>query len=145
MLLQLNRHHLDKIRKMGESNAYEEAAIRDILSHLHPTGEMPPEFPAHLNLQGQGRFAIGFYQQQAEDEWQRRTRAVLKFLEANDFAKLQNLTQSQDSDAEAFRREIDAVYCSHACQDWCKSKRKAAEHPDADRETEQFALDLGEE
>ena len=145
MLLQLNRHHLDKIRKMGDGNAYEEAAIRDILSNLRPAGEMPPEFPPHLNLQGQGRFAIGFYQQQAEDEWKRRTRSVFKFLEEIDIGKLQSLTSLQQSDAEAFRKEIDGIYCSPVCQDWRKNKRKSAERPDADQKTEQLALELDEE
>ena len=146
MLLQLNRHHLDKIRKMGNDNAYEEAAIRDILSRLRPDVEnAAPSFPSHLDLQGQGRFAIGFYQQQAEDEWKKRIRVVLKFLEATDADKLSNLARLQESDACAFRQEIDAIYFSPACQKWRKDKRKAAERPDADHETEQLARDLGEE
>ena len=145
MLLQLNRHHLDKIRKMGDGNAYEEAAIRDILSHLRPTGEKPPEFPPHLNLQGQGRFAIGFYQQQAEDEWQKRSRTVMKFLEAVAADKLEPLMQLEQSDAEAFKKEIDGIYCSPACQDWRRNKRKAEERSDADQNAEQLALDLGDE
>ena len=145
MLLQLNRHHLDKIRKMGDGNAYEESAIRDIISHLRPTGEMPPEFPRHLNLQGQGRFAIGFYQQQAEDEWNRRTRSVLKFLETTADAKSQSLLQLQQSDIEAFRKEIDSIYCSPAFQEWHTNKRKTAERGDADQSVEQLLLDLGDE
>jgi hypothetical protein len=130
---------------MGDGNAYEEAAIRDILSHLRPTGEMPPEFPRHLNLQEQGRFAIGFYQQQAEDEWARRTRSALKFLEATDADKMKNLTQLQELDADAFRKEIDGVYFSPVCQNWRKDRRKVADRPDVDQETEQLALDLGSE
>jgi CRISPR-associated protein Csd1 len=67
LLLRLNRHHLDKIRKSG-GNAYEEVAIRNIVAKFKPAGEtMPPVFPRHLDLQAQGRFAIGFYQQQAAD------------------------------------------------------------------------------
>jgi CRISPR-associated protein Csd1 len=145
MLLQLNRHHLDKIRKMGDGNAYEEVAIRDILSRLRPDGDKPPEFPPHLTLQGQGRFAIGFYQQQAEDEWQKRSRTVMKFLEAVAADKLQPLMQLQASDYDAFRQEIDGIYCSSACQEWRKNKRKAAEQADADQDTEQLALELGDE
>lgn len=136
MLLQLNRHHLDKIRKTGDGSAYEETVIRDILAHLRPTAGMPPEFRRHLNLQEQGRFAIGFYQQQAEDEWQKRTRIVLKFLEATDTGKLQQLTQLKDSDFDAFRKEVDGVYGSPACQDWRKDKRKATERSVADQEAE---------
>lgn len=145
MLLQLNRHHLDKIRKMGNGNAYEETAIRGIITRFRPADGMPPAFPLHLNLQEQGRFAIGFYQQQAEDEWQRRTRSVLAFLEQTDPEKLQSLNQLQESDSGAFRNEIDAIYCSPACKEWRDKKRKDAERADADREVEQLALDLGEE
>lgn len=145
MLLQLNRHHLDKIRKMGDGNAYEEAAIRDILAHLRPEGENPPKFPPHLNLQEQGRFAIGFYQQQAEDEWARRTRSVLKFLEATDADRVENLAQLQESDAAAFRKEIDDVYLSPACQNWRKDRRKAADRADVGQVAEQLALDMGDE
>ena len=145
MLLQLNRHHIDKIRKIGDGNAYEEAAIRDILAHLQPEGETPPKFPPHLNLQEQGRFAIGFYQQQAEDEWKRRTRSALKFLEATNADKMKDLAQLQESDAVAFRKEIDIVYLSPACQNWRKDRRKTADRPDIDQETEQLALDLGDE
>lgn len=145
MLLQLNRHHLDKIRKIGDGNAYEETVIRDILAHLRPEGKTPPEFRRHLNLQEQGRFAIGFYQQQAEDEWERRIRVVLKFLEATDADKMKNLTQLQKLDADAFRKEIDGVYFSPVCQNWRKDRRKDADRPDVDQETEQLALDLGNE
>ncbi|MBR4615472.1 MAG: hypothetical protein IKO55_07690, partial [Kiritimatiellae bacterium] len=88
---------------------------------------------------------IGFYQQQAEDEWQRRTRSVLAFLEQTDPEKLQSLNQLQESDSGAFRNEIDAIYCSPACKEWRDKKRKDAERADADREVEQLALDLGEE
>jgi CRISPR-associated protein Csd1 len=135
MLLQLNRHHLEKIKKTGDGNAYEEISIQDILSQLRPVGELPPEFPPHLNLQEQGRFAIGFYQQLAEDEWKRRTRFVFKFLESTDGDKLQDLTLLQESDAVAFRNGIDSIYGSPAFQEWRKNKLKAAEQSEADQET----------
>lgn len=145
MLLQLNRHHLDKIRKSGDGNAYEETVIRDILANLRSTDGKPPAFPPHLDLKGQGRFAIGFYQQQAEYECQKRARIVLKYLEATDVDRMQPLTQLLESDIEAFRREIDGIFGSPACQDWRKNKRKVAERPDADHETEQLVLDIGDE
>ena len=66
LLLRLNRHHLDKIRKSG-GNAYEETVIRDILSYFKAVEGLPPVFPRNLDLQAQGRFALGFYQQQAAD------------------------------------------------------------------------------
>jgi CRISPR-associated protein Csd1 len=67
LLLRLNRHHLDKIRKAGGST-WQEKQIQDILARFKPCkNEMPPDFPRRLDLQAQGRFALGFYQQQAAD------------------------------------------------------------------------------
>ncbi|MGQ9745523.1 MAG: type I-C CRISPR-associated protein Cas8c/Csd1 [Dissulfurimicrobium sp.] len=69
LLLRLNRHHLDKIRKSSGSTWNQESNIQEILCRLVPekAGE-PPQFPRHLDLQAQGRFALGFYQQKAEIE-----------------------------------------------------------------------------
>ena len=80
LLLRLNRHHLDKIRKSG-SNPYEEIVIRDILSHFKSADRLPPVFPRHLDLQAQGRFALGFYQQQAADAAGRAERKEAKEAE----------------------------------------------------------------
>ncbi|MBM4164581.1 MAG: type I-C CRISPR-associated protein Cas8c/Csd1 [Lentisphaerae bacterium] len=80
LLLRLNRHHLDKIRKSG-NNAYEETVIRDILSHFKSADRIPPVFPRHLDLQAQGRFALGFYQQQAADAAGRAERKEAKEAE----------------------------------------------------------------
>jgi len=71
LLLRLNRHHLDKIRKSekGGHARFIEESMQAILTLLKP--EVPgaaPEFPRHLSLQEQGRFAIGFYQQKADNE-----------------------------------------------------------------------------
>jgi CRISPR-associated protein Csd1 len=65
LLLRLNRHHLEKISKSGGA-LYIERRIQNIMAHFmsEAPGE-PPEFPRHLNLQAQGRFAIGFYQEKA--------------------------------------------------------------------------------
>ena len=66
---------LDKIRKSGSPGhaAAIEDTIQDILCHLTAasTGEAP-EFPRILNLTAQGRFAIGFYQQKAHDDNERK-------------------------------------------------------------------------
>lgn len=69
LLLRLNRHHLDKIRKTSGSSWNQENNIQEVLCKLTPdfTGT-PPQFPRHLDLQAQGRFAIGFYQQKADTE-----------------------------------------------------------------------------
>ncbi len=70
LLLRLNRHHLDKIKKSpryGGDERFLEADIQTILTKFRPNAPAEaPEFPRHLTLQEQGRFAIGFYQQKAD-------------------------------------------------------------------------------
>jgi CRISPR-associated protein Csd1 len=69
LLLRLNRHHLDKIRKSSGSSWNQEGNIQEILCTLVPDASGgSPQFPRHLDLQAQGRFAIGFYQQKADVE-----------------------------------------------------------------------------
>jgi CRISPR-associated protein Csd1 len=76
LLLRLNRHHLNKISKSDRFKGHErflEEAIQEILALFRPEGSrQPPKFPRALDLQAQGRFAIGFYQQQAADDAARR-------------------------------------------------------------------------
>jgi CRISPR-associated protein Csd1 len=77
LLLRLNRHHLNTIGKSEKYKGHErflETSIQDILALFRPREEnQPPAFPRVLNLQAQGRFALGFYQQQAADEAARRS------------------------------------------------------------------------
>lgn len=77
LLIRLNRHHLNAISKSDRYKGHErflEEAIQDILALFRPTaGKQPPVFPRVLNLQAQGRFALGFYQQQAADDAARRS------------------------------------------------------------------------
>jgi CRISPR-associated protein Csd1 len=72
LLIRLNRHHLDKIKKSEKFKSHAnfiEGAIQKIAVLFQPDGPgQPPEFPRHLDLQKQGRFAIGFYQQKAATE-----------------------------------------------------------------------------
>ena len=77
LLIRLNRHHLNTIGKSDRYKGHErflEASIQNILMLFRP-GErnQPPGFPRVLNLQAQGRFALGFYQQQAADDAARRS------------------------------------------------------------------------
>jgi CRISPR-associated protein Csd1 len=70
ILWKLHNHHLRKLEQQGESKAA--AAIRgriaDIAAKFAPGGpNQPPKFPHQLNLEEQGRFALGFYQQKAAD------------------------------------------------------------------------------
>lgn len=74
-LVKLNRHHLQKIGKSAKyagGERFLEEDIFSILARLGQTEEMrqkkiPPAFPRTLDLQAQGRFALGFYQQMAAD------------------------------------------------------------------------------
>jgi CRISPR-associated protein Csd1 len=69
LLLRLNRHHLEKIRKTSGGTWNQENNIQDVICKLVPDfSGAAPQFPRHLDLQAQGRFAIGFYQQKAEVE-----------------------------------------------------------------------------
>lgn len=69
LLLRLNRHHLDKIRNASGSAWNQEGNIQEVICRLAPESVgASPQFPRHLDLQAQGRFAIGFYQQKAEVE-----------------------------------------------------------------------------
>ena len=63
VLLKLNRHHLSKIGKSDRYKGHErflDEAIQDVLTGVN-------QFPRTLDLHAQGRFAIGFYQQKADD------------------------------------------------------------------------------
>lgn len=67
ILCRLARHHLAKVRKENSSTANDiEEQITDILAKFQAeTLGKPPAFPRILNLEQQGRFALGFYQQKA--------------------------------------------------------------------------------
>lgn len=76
LLIRLNRHHLNKISKSDRYKGHErflEEAIQQIIALFKPEERnQPPKFPRVLDLQAQGRFALGFYQQQAADDAARR-------------------------------------------------------------------------
>lgn len=76
ILWRLHFHHLKKLTRLGDKGkaaaAAIEAKIAGICTRFEQTDDMrqkklPPELPRTLDLQAQGRFALGFYQQQAED------------------------------------------------------------------------------
>lgn len=63
VLLKLNRHHLDNIRKSEKYKGHDrflDEAIQEVSTKIYP-------FPRTLDLHAQGRFALGFYQQKAAD------------------------------------------------------------------------------
>jgi CRISPR-associated protein Csd1 len=77
ILWRLHLHHLKKLRGLGgkqeaAANAIERK-ITGICALLGQTSEMKqrrlaPSLPRTLDLQAQGRFALGYYQQKAEDK-----------------------------------------------------------------------------
>jgi CRISPR-associated protein Csd1 len=76
LLLRLNRHHLNKIGKSQRFAGHErflQEQMQSILTLFKPNQPgRPPVFPRTLDLQAQGRFALGFYQQAAEDDAARK-------------------------------------------------------------------------
>ena len=63
LLLKLNRHHLNNIRKSDKYKGHDrflDEAIQEVSTKIYP-------FPRTLDLHAQGRFALGFYQQKAAD------------------------------------------------------------------------------
>lgn len=76
ILWRLHVHHLKKLAGQGDKGRGAAAAIErritEICALFGQTDEMrakrtPPHFPRVLDLQAQGRFALGFYQQKASD------------------------------------------------------------------------------
>lgn len=71
LLCRLNRHHLNTIAKSDRFAGHErfiQQQIEDVLVLFRPARPgVPPVFPRSLDLQAQGRFALGFYQQMAAD------------------------------------------------------------------------------
>jgi CRISPR-associated protein Csd1 len=76
ILWRLHVHHLKKVSRQGDKGgaaAYAiESRITEICARFGQTDVMrekrqPPSFPRVLDLQAQGRFALGFYQQKAAD------------------------------------------------------------------------------
>ena len=63
ILIKLNRHHLNSIRKSDKYKGHDrflDETIQNVLIKVN-------QFPRTLDLHAQGRFAIGFYQQKAAD------------------------------------------------------------------------------
>ena len=71
LLIRLNRHHLNKISKSERYGGHErfiQQQIESVLTLFKPARSgLSPTFPRSLDLQAQGRFALGFYQQHAAD------------------------------------------------------------------------------
>jgi CRISPR-associated protein Csd1 len=94
ILWRLHQHHLRKISQKGDKGKQAAYAIKQRIAGIAalfpaPGPNLPPQFPRTFNLQEQGRFALGFYQQMAErraniDEYLRKKKlGELKLEEIN--------------------------------------------------------------
>lgn len=59
-ILNLSTHHAENLKNEG-SKVYYEKLKQEIISKISADG-----FPAHLNLQDQGRFFVGYYHQRQD-------------------------------------------------------------------------------
>lgn len=98
LLLRGNRHHLSKLEKsdpQGLADDYIERDIAEIVQHLS-------DFPRTLDLKGQGRFALGFYQEQAAE--QAKIRAYL------DNKKKQTETTAATENSKQFVEQSESQF-----------------------------------
>ena len=130
LLSRLNRHHLSKISKSPKWKGHEkylESCINSISAKFRPDGaKLPPQFPRTLSLLEQGRFALGFYQQQAEDERSRIANRVLKYLEETEPATHAAVLAVRESDLQSFYEQIDSHYGSASFKEWTKDRKPQA-------------------
>jgi hypothetical protein len=89
--MRLNRHHLNKIAKSERFAGHERfivEQVQQVVALFVPERPgQPPVFPRTLDLQAQGRFALGFYQQQAADSAARQAAREDKNNNANSDTK----------------------------------------------------------
>lgn len=107
-LLSLARHHLSKLKKGNEkkdknaARAIEEtmmAICKKFKAKPEETGE-PPKFPRLLDLEHQGRFALGFYQQKAYDIEQARKYKASEGKEGIDIADVDEENEAESESLE---------------------------------------------
>jgi CRISPR-associated protein Csd1 len=104
-LLSLSRHHLSKMKKGSEKDKNASRAIEQTMMAIcmkfktkpEEPGE-PPKFPRLLDLEHQGRFALGFYQQKAYDIEQARKYMASQGKEGLDIA---DVDEENEADIES--------------------------------------------
>ncbi|GHV23581.1 hypothetical protein AGMMS49959_17060 [Planctomycetales bacterium] len=129
LLLRLNRHHLNKIRKSEKWSGGErflEEQIRTIAAKFKSCGEgCPPVFPRILDLQAQGRFALGFYQQQAADalarDIARDIACVLFYLKETNPTAYDEVVELREKDPAAFSERMNPLI--GVAREWAKKNR----------------------
>jgi CRISPR-associated protein Csd1 len=74
ILWRLHQHHLKKLGREKQAKAEAiKKKIEEIASRFKQSSpRKPPQFPRSFNLQEQGRFALGFYQQKATERRERQ-------------------------------------------------------------------------
>jgi CRISPR-associated protein Csd1 len=97
ILWRLHQHHLKKLRQggtKGEKAAFRiKESIAEICSRFRePTPGISPDFPRFFTLVEQGRFALGYYQQEAK-----RAAAIRAWFEKQ---KLQGITPTSEEPDE---------------------------------------------
>lgn len=130
LLIRLNRHHLNKIRKSpkwGGDDKFLEDVIEMLSVKFMPSGEKrPPKFPRTLNLQEQGRFALGFYQQQAEDARARIAGRVLGYLKETVPTAHAEVLALREGNLQAYYENVSQHYGSASFKEWSDKKRQKA-------------------
>lgn len=104
-LLSLSHHHFSKLMKGNEKDRNAARAIEqkkiDICMMFKPNPEEtggPPKFPRLLDLEQQGRFYLGFYQQKAHDIEQARKYKASQGKEGLDIADVE---EENEADSES--------------------------------------------
>jgi len=104
-LLSLSHHHFSKLMKRNEKDRNAARAIEqkkmDICMMFKPNPEEtggPPKFPRLLDLEQQGRFYLGFYQQKAYDIEQARKYKASQGKEGLDIA---DVDEENEADSES--------------------------------------------
>ncbi len=100
ILWRLHQHHLNTLKRQGDKGQRDalfiSRKIGDIAAQFSAPGpRQPPQFPISFNLQEQGRFALGFYQQKAHDEAQKQAAKERKQAQT---ATVDATTPAEDDD-----------------------------------------------
>jgi CRISPR-associated protein Csd1 len=123
-LFALNRHHLEKISKSRNgAERFLKEKICAICANFKSKGDgLPPELPRILTLQEQGRFALGFYQQQAADAIARDEACVLFYLKETNPTTYNEVVELREKDPAAFSERVNSLI--NPAREWANQKRK---------------------